>query len=236
MTRTVDRPVPSRDAKAGDAGATSAQAQADLESGRRLFAQSCRFVAGVAELDQLPPFSLPEVGFAGRSNVGKSSLLNALTGRRSLARISNTPGRTRQLNFFELGGRLMLVDLPGYGYAKAPKTEIRRWTRLTRDYLRGRPSLRRVCLLIDARRGVGEGDLQVMHELDAAAVSYQLVLTKTDKTDAETLALREREVAALHSRHVALHPDLLATSARRDEGLAALRAGLAALASSERDG
>lgn len=231
MTRSVDRPIPSREPKPAEAGAPATEAGPDPEAGRRLFAQACRFVAGAAEMHQLPPFALPEVAFAGRSNVGKSALLNALTGRRSLARTSNTPGRTRQLNFFELGGRLMLVDLPGYGYAKAPKTEIRRWTRLTRDYLRGRPSLRRVCLLIDARRGVGEGDLEVMRELDAAAVSYQIVLTKADKADAEALAARESEVVAMHGRHVALHPSVLATSAHKDRGLAELRAELAALAS-----
>jgi len=183
---------------------------------------------------QLPAFDLPEVAFAGRSNVGKSSLLNALTGRKSLARTSNTPGRTRQLNFFDLGGRLMLVDLPGYGYARASKTEIRRWTALTRDYLRGRPTLRRVCLLVDARRGVQDVDAEIMAALDRAAVSYQVVWTKTDKAEAATLDAASTALAALHSRHVALHPMAHATSAARQTGLEALRAEIAQLASAGR--
>jgi len=205
----------------------------DPDFGRWLFAQECRFLAGVAEMAQLPEFALPEVAFAGRSNVGKSSLVNALTGRKTLARTSNTPGRTRQLNFFDLGGRLTLVDLPGYGYAKASKTDIKRWTALTRDYLRGRPTLRRVCLLIDARRGVGEKDEAVMADLDAAAVSYQVVLTKADKAKAAELEAALAGVEGLRRKHVALHPEVHATSAHKDLGLAELRAEIAALATRE---
>lgn len=202
----------------------------DLASARWLFAQECRFVAGVAEMPQLPEFTLPEVAFAGRSNVGKSSLINALTGRKTLARTSNTPGRTRQLNFFDLAGRLLLVDLPGYGYAKAPKTEIKRWTELSRDYLRGRPTLRRVCLLIDARRGVGDADRDVMRVLDSSAVSYQAVVTKADKVDESDLATVKADLAALQRKHVALHPMVRPTSAQKDRGMADLRAEIAALA------
>ncbi len=149
-----------------------------VEAGRRLFAQEARFVAGAAEPSALPLDRLPEIAFAGRSNVGKSSLVNALTGRRMLARTSHTPGRTRQINFFDLGGRLMLVDLPGYGYAEAPKTAIKAWTDLVRRYLRTRAALRRLCLLLDARHGIKEVDRPLMRMLDDAGVSYQIVLTK----------------------------------------------------------
>jgi GTP-binding protein len=202
----------------------------DREFGRWLFAQACDFVAGVQTMDQLPEFVLPEVAFAGRSNVGKSSLTNALTGRKTLARVSHTPGRTRQLNFFDLGGRLLLVDLPGYGYAKAPKSEIKRWTQLTGDYLRGRPTLRRVCLLIDARHGPKDTDLGVMADLDRSAVNYQIVLTKADKTRPADLAKVVADVEALRAKHVALHPRIVTTSAHKDRGVAELRAELAALA------
>src|SRR3954468_19085789 len=163
-----------------DANARRARAQA-LEQGRLLFAQECEFLRGAASLDGIPPAELPEVAFVGRSNVGKSSLVNALTGRKTLARVSNTPGRTREINFFRLGGRLMLADLPGYGYAKVSKTESAKWTELIFAYLAGRPSLRRVVLLIDSRRAPLPQDIEVMDLLDRAAVSYQLVLTKIDK-------------------------------------------------------
>ena len=163
---------------------------AALEAGRLLFARECEFYNGSTKLETLPEAILPEVAFAGRSNVGKSSLVNVLTGRNTLARTSNTPGRTQQLNFFSLADRLTLVDMPGYGYAEAPKTEIARWTRLVDTYLRGRPSLRRVLLLIDARHGVKKTDEPVMKMLDEAAVSYQLVLTKADKLKPAELAAR----------------------------------------------
>ena len=163
------------------ASSDEAAAQAARAFGRWLFAQECEFINGSTTLDTLPPDDLPEIAFAGRSNVGKSSLINALTGRKTLARTSHTPARTQQINFFRLGGRLMLVDLPGYGYADAPKTEIRRWTQLVNTYLKGRTRLRRVCLLIDGRHGLKAVDEPVMRMLDGAAVSYQVVLTKTDK-------------------------------------------------------
>jgi GTP-binding protein len=201
------------------------------ERGRLLFARPCRFVAGAARLEDLPPDDLPEVAFAGRSNVGKSSLLNALTGRRALARTSNTPGRTREVNFFELDGRLMLVDLPGYGYAKAPKQAIKRWSALARHYLRGRASLRRVCLLVDGRRGLGPGDLDLMADLDAAAVSYQIVLTKADKLKPGELAALREALGRRLAKHTAAHPEVVATSAVTGTGVAELRAALAELAS-----
>jgi len=204
--------------------------QARREAGRLLFAQEARFLLAAVGADQVPASDLPEVAFAGRSNVGKSSLVNALTGRRTLARTSNTPGRTQQLIFFDLGGRLMLVDLPGYGYAKAPKGDVERWTRLTRDYLKGRPQLRRILLLIDSRHGLKDVDRAVMRELDAAAVSYQLVLTKSDKLKAGALNARLQETAAELAKHVAAHPEIAVTSSEKSEGIEELRAALADLA------
>lgn len=201
-----------------------------LEQGRRLFAGPCAFVTGAADPAQVPDTGLPEVAFAGRSNVGKSSLLNALTGRGRLARTSNAPGRTREINFFRLGGRLMLADLPGYGYAKAPKARVKRWTRLIDDYLRERAPLRRACLLIDARRGIKAADRAMMETLDAAAVSYQVVLTKCDKLKAEALEARLAGVRRELARHTAAHPEVVATSARDGRGIPDLRARLAALA------
>ena len=203
---------------------------AALEFGRWLFAQECVFVNGSTKLETIPEIALPELAFAGRSNVGKSSLLNALTGRNTLARTSNTPGRTQQLNFFSLADRLTLVDMPGYGYAKAPKTEIARWTRLVDTYLKGRPTLRRVLLLIDGRHGVKKTDEPVMKMLDEAAVSYQLVLTKADKLRPQSRAARIAETEAVIRKHVAAHPVLHVTSAEEGTGVAELRAALAALA------
>jgi len=200
------------------------------EVGRRLFAREARFVAGASEASALLHDTLPEIAFAGRSNVGKSSLLNALTGRRALARTSNTPGRTRQINFFDLGARLMLVDLPGYGYAEAPKTEVRRWTALLRAYLRTRTALRRVCLLVDSRRGITEIDHPMMQMLDASGVSYQIVLTKTDKLGACELALVAERTAAELAAHAAAHPEIHLTSAFKRPGIAALRATLGSFA------
>lgn len=200
-----------------------------VEAGRHLFAQPCRFVAAAAKVEQLPAAGLPEVAFAGRSNVGKSSLVNALTGRRSLARTSQTPGRTRQVNFFELGEAMMLVDLPGYGYAAAAKEAIGNWTRLVEAYLTGRPSLRRVILLIDGRHGLKELDRRVMTILDRSAVSYQIVLTKTDKATMGELARAKAGIDGVREVHTALHPMVLDSSARTGAGLAAARAALAAL-------
>jgi len=204
-----------------------------IEAGRLLFAQACEFRLGVARLDQLPLGGPSEVAFAGRSNVGKSSLINALTGRRALARTSNTPGRTRQLNFFDLGGRLTIVDMPGYGYARASKGEIAQWNRLIRDYLRGRVELRCLCLLIDARHGIKPSDEELMEMLDEAAVSYQIVLTKVDKVKAGALAALTESVRTAMKKRAAARPHVLATSAQKGSGVAELRAFLAALAEPE---
>lgn len=197
-----------------------------LEVGRRLFAREARFVAGASTAAALPADGLPEIAFAGRSNVGKSSLINALTGRGTLARTSNTPGRTRQINFFDLDARLMLVDLPGYGYAAAPKIEVRHWTALLRRYLQTRTVLRRVCLLIDSRHGIKEADYPLMVMLDGAGVSYQIVLTKTDKVGAGELALIAERTRTEMAAHAAAHPEIHLTSALKRRGIAALRAML----------
>jgi GTP-binding protein len=200
------------------------------EVGRLLFARECHFVAGAGSPTALPRETLPEIAFIGRSNVGKSSLVNALTGRRTLARTSNTPGRTQQLNFFDLGGRLMLVDLPGYGYAAASKGAIEAWTALVRHYLRSRASLRRACLLIDARRGITETDRPAMALCDEAALSYQVVLTKIDELRPVALAEVCRSVNSEVTRHRAAHPELHLTSAEKGRGIAALRETLAGFA------
>jgi GTP-binding protein len=215
---------------AGHTGDAALLAAAALEAGRLLFAGFCNFVYASQRIDQLPGLRGPEVAFAGRSNVGKSSLMNALTGQRALARVSNTPGRTRQLNFFDLGGRLTLVDMPGYGYAKAGKDIKADWQGLMFDYLRGRPTLRRVLLLLDARIELKEADHQVMELLDRAAVTFQLVLTKADAVKPAALARKLAEVAALARKHPAAHPEVVVTSAETGEGIPALRAALAGLA------
>ena len=219
-----------------DASVTTEKAddpEAAIEHGRRLFAGRCDFLAGIASIDALPAPGLPEIAFAGRSNVGKSTLINALTGRRSLARTSRTPGRTRQLNFFDLGGRLMLVDLPGYGYARASKTEIAQWNRLVRAYLRGRAGLQRLCLLIDARHGLHDSDRALMAMLDEAGVAFQGVLTKADKTSGTALQTNRDRVRADLAGQIAAHPRLIVTSARTQAGVPDLRAELAALASAK---
>jgi GTP-binding protein len=200
-----------------------------VEAGRLLFARPARFVAGVAEAAALPSESLPEIAFAGRSNVGKSSLVNALTGRHLLARVANTPGRTREINFFDLAGRLFLVDLPGYGYAVAPRSASRRWHGLVRRYVASRAALRRVCLLVDARHGLKDNDREMMGLLDGAGVSYQVVLTKTDKLTAGMLAAVAAGVAGEVAGRSAAHPEIHLTSARTAHGIAELRASLAAL-------
>jgi GTP-binding protein len=199
------------------------------EAARKLFAGPCEFVWGATSAENLPPEKLNEVAFVGRSNAGKSSLVNALTGRKSLARVSQTPGATRQINFFNLADRLMLVDLPGYGFAKRSKTEAEAWQEMIFSYLRRRARLRRVALLIDARRGVMESDLQVMALLDQTAVSYGLFLTKVDELKPNERAHAQAKAATEASRHTAALADVQLTSALTGDGIAALRTHLAAL-------
>ena len=202
--------------------------EADAEAARLLFAGRVEFLKSAPALKFLPDPDFPEVAFAGRSNVGKSSLLNALTGRKAIARASVTPGRTQELNFFEVGEptRLRLVDMPGYGFAKAPPEVVRQWQRLVRDYLRGRVVLKRVLLLIDARHGIKPPDAEMMAMLDEAAVGYRLVLTKADKIKpTELAAVMERTVAGAR-QHSAAYPELLATSAETRAGIDALRAAV----------
>lgn len=212
------------------AGESALDETAALERGRILFAGPCTFLLSVSRLDQLPESRCPEIAFAGRSNVGKSSLVNALTGRRTLAKTSVTPGRTQQLNFFDLGGRLMLVDLPGYGYARAPKASVAAWSRAVELYLAGRQPLRRALLLIDARHGLKDVDRRIMELLDRTAVAYQFVLTKADKISAVVLAERIAAIEGEFRGHAAAHPEVVATSARTVVGIDRLRAALAMLA------
>jgi GTP-binding protein len=202
---------------------------AEIARGKTLFKGPCTFVKGVVGLDDLPKDGTPEIAFAGRSNVGKSSLINALTGRTSLARVSVTPGRTRELNFFTLGKdkALYLVDMPGYGYAQAPKSQVKGWTRLIADYLKGRRELKRVYLLIDARHGIKPNDQETMKLLDEAAVSYQVVLTKADKPKASELAEVQTKVAELLAKQPAAYPQILMTSSRFGTGIPELRAAVA---------
>jgi GTP-binding protein len=204
------------------------------EIGRRLFAGDCEFIWGAVAIDGLPPAGPPEIAFAGRSNVGKSSLLNALTGRKALARVSNTPGRTQQLNFFALGGatdeRLRLVDLPGYGYAAVGRGKVDAWTKLIHAYLRGRASLARVYVLIDARHGLKGVDGEMFDLLDKSAMSYQIVLTKADavKKPGERAARISGTLEALRKRPAA-HPEVIVTSSDTGEGIPELRAAIARL-------
>ena len=188
-----------------------------------LFAKTCNFVMGVVELEGLPPTILPEVAFAGRSNVGKSSLVNALTGRKTLVKVSNTPGRTKEINFFNLADELMLVDLPGYGYAKAARKEVNKWNRLVNAYLAGRPNLYRVFVLIDSRHGLKETDYEIMKMLDKSAVSYQIVLTKTDKIKPSEIAKVKEKTLLVIKKHPAAHPEILITSSEKKDGIDILR-------------
>lgn len=208
------------------------------EKGRQLFARPWVFIRGVPSMPFLPPEGPAEIAFAGRSNVGKSSLINALLGQKGLARTSNTPGRTQELNFFVPDGYsgeagdlppLALVDMPGYGFAKAPKVQVEQWTKLVFDYLRGRATLKRVFVLIDARHGIKKNDEEVMALLDKAAVSYQVVLTKADKIKPPAVARLEAETLQALKRHPAAYPEIIATSSEKKTGLGELYAAIAGL-------
>jgi GTP-binding protein len=202
-----------------------------IEAGRKLFARDWQFVWASPSIETLPPMGPLEVAFAGRSNVGKSSLINALTGRNNLARTSHTPGRTQELIFFEGAEKdgLRLVDMPGYGYAAAPKTKVASWTALIHKFLQGRASLARVYVLIDARHGLKDVDLDVLKTLDKSAVSYQVVLTKTDQVKAAELATCRSETEAALAKHPAAFPEVLATSSRSGAGMEVLRAAMVRL-------
>ena len=201
-----------------------------IEEARRLFSGRVEFLLSAPSLDFLPPGDFPEVAFAGRSNVGKSSLINAVTGRKSIARTSVTPGRTQELNFFEVGEptRFRLVDMPGYGFAKAPVKVVERWRRLVRDFLRGRQALRRTLVLIDSRHGIKPPDEEMLAMLDEAAVGYRLVLTKADKIKASELAATVAKVEAQAKKHVAAYPTIHVTSAEKGLGIPELRAAVLA--------
>ena len=200
---------------------------AGLKQGELLFRHECAFVAGADKPDRIPPPTLGEIAFAGRSNVGKSSLLNALTGRKGLARSSNTPGRTQQINFFSLGGLLFLVDLPGYGYAMASKEKIHAWNDMIRGYLRSRQTLKRVCVLIDSRHGIKAIDQDSMEMLDQSNVPYVIVLTKADKLKAQELADTVARIEEELKTHPAAYPKVYATSSDKKSGIPELRAFLA---------
>lgn len=215
--------IPSEDAASG-------LTKREIEAGRLLFARDVTFMLSAVSLDTLPPARLPEICFAGRSNVGKSSLINALTNRKGLARASNTPGRTRELNYFNVDERLFIVDLPGYGYAKASKTDIARWTKLTRAFLFGRASLRRVFLLIDSRHGMKDTDLELMGMLDETAVTYQIVLTKIDKLKKGELEKVLAKTQKAIAKRPAAFPEIICSSSEKKTGLDELRAEIVSLA------
>lgn len=210
--------------------ATATYTSKEIEAGRLMFARPIDFVKSAVSLDTLPPMGPPEVCFAGRSNVGKSTLINALTNQIGLARASNTPGRTQELNYFSAQGRLLLVDLPGYGYAKAPKYKVAAWTKLTRQFLFGRATLRRVFVLIDSRHGLKSVDLELMSMLDETAVTYQIVLTKADKLKKGQLARVHAQTAQALAKRPAAFPIVALTSADTGLGMPELRAEIASLA------
>jgi GTP-binding protein len=203
--------------------------EVELKAGRQLFSAPAAFRMGVAQLEQLPPSRGVEIAFAGRSNVGKSSLINALTGVRGLARASNTPGRTRELNFFDVDNRITVVDMPGYGYAEAPKADVKKWQAVLRGYLRGRPGLSRCFVLIDSRHGVKPEDLEMFDLLDESAVAYQLVLTKIDKIKPAELATVSAATADLIKKRAAAMPQFHVTSSDKFTGMPELRAEIAAM-------
>ncbi len=202
---------------------------AHAEEGRLLFAQPCDFIWGATSAEALPPLAGPEIAFAGRSNVGKSSLVNALTNRKTLARTSNTPGRTQQLNFFDLGTRMRLVDMPGYGYAAVSRSKVAAWNELIRDFLRGRTTLLRVYLLIDGRHGLKDSDAETMDLFDSSAISYALVLTKADEIKKADRERRVAETEAAIVRRPAAFPKVMLTSSETGEGIPELRASIALL-------
>ena len=201
----------------------------ELEAARIIFAGNCDFMWGSADLQQLPPPDFTEIAFAGRSNVGKSSLVNALTGRNTLAKTSNTPGRTQQLNFFNLGGYVYLVDMPGYGYAKVSKEQRKDWDKLIFEYLRCRPNLKSVLILIDSRHGLKESDIHLMDLLDKAAVGYRIILTKADKSSKKQIEEVSKSVMDVLKKHPAAYPFVFATSSEKSTGLEELRAMIIAL-------
>ncbi|MES2986317.1 MAG: ribosome biogenesis GTP-binding protein YihA/YsxC [Pseudomonadota bacterium] len=199
-----------------------------IETARKAFAGPVTFLKSAPALEHLPSPVVPEVAFAGRSNVGKSSLLNALTNRNSLARTSNTPGRTQELNFFDVGDPLQfrLVDMPGYGFAKAPKDMVRKWRYLVNDFLRGRQALKRALVLIDSRHGIKDVDREILEMLDSAAVSYRMILTKADKIKASELADVTAATAEEARKRAAAHPDIIVTSSEKGLGIPELRAAV----------
>ncbi len=200
-----------------------------LEKAKSLFKNKTNFVLGVAKLEQLPLTEMPEVAFAGRSNVGKSSIINAICGQKGLAKTSNTPGRTQQLNFFNLADKVHIVDLPGYGFAKAPEEQVKQWQKIIFAYLQGRVNLKRVFVLIDSRHGIKKSDLEVMELLDKAAVTYQLVLTKLDKIGSGNLAKVRSDLEKEIGKHAAAYAKVLATSSEKNIGINELQAEIASL-------